>query len=336
MIDLTDRLMHSRRTFLGSAALAALATIPIPHVARAAEAVPASFSEFQKRLVGPIYSNPCPFTADLKLDDAGQHKGIARALKYGVGVFASTGGNTKYDVLSYDEIKQVNRVMIEAVGRRGLVIAATGDWPTEQAVDFTKYIEGVGADAVQVMRTPAMAKDDDKTFAHIQAVARATKLPLVLHGQYGDVLLQRLVAIESVAAMKEDGPVEDYVRQQIDQGHRLVIFGGGGEHRFYIGWPYGAQAYYSTYTTYAPDVPAKIWKLIQSGDIRRAAQLTAKHDYARVRRFAQRGAWHAALEIFGISTRQIRPPHKVYTDEQMNELKQFFLAQGLSPDTYAG
>ena len=74
--------------------------------------------------------------------------------------------------------------------------------------------------------------------------------------------------IEAVEAMKEDHSLEDYIRQQIDHGKRLVIFGGGGENRYYAGWPYGAQAYYATYTTFSPDIPAKIWQIIQTGDIR--------------------------------------------------------------------
>ena len=81
-------------------------------------AAPPGFSGFQQRLLGPVYSNPCPFTADLKPDDAAQKKGIA-GVRHGIGVFAATAGNTKYSTLGFDEIKHVNRVMIECVsGKR--------------------------------------------------------------------------------------------------------------------------------------------------------------------------------------------------------------------------
>jgi dihydrodipicolinate synthase/N-acetylneuraminate lyase len=206
-------------------------------------------------------------------------------LKHGITVFSSTGGNTKYATLTFDEVKQVNRVMIEAVGQRGLVIAATGDWTTDQAVSFAKCVEGVGAAAVQVQRPKAVAEDEDGTVMHYEAVAKATKLPLVLHGKFSDALLGRLARIDSVAAMKEDHTLEDYVRQQIDFGSRMVIFGGGGENRIYVGWPYGAKAYYSTYSTFAPDISTKVWKAIQAGNIQRAAALTAKYDYPYIRRF---------------------------------------------------
>lgn len=324
---------QSRRSFMKLAAGAAIAGFIRPISAFGLTPISNSFADFQKKLVGPIYSNPCPFTADLKLDDAGQQKAIARALKHGVGVFAATAGNTKYSTLSFDEAKQVNRVMIEAVGGKALTIAATGDWETEQAIAFAKEMQSVGADAIQVMRPQKFKEDEDGAVSHFAAVAKATDRPIVLHGHFSDELLARLVKIESVAAMKEDAKLDDFIRQQIDHGNRIVMFGGGGENRIYVGWPYGANAYYSTYTTFAPKIPMQIWEIIKTGDIRKAAAMTAKYDYPFIRRFTH-PMWHATLEIFNLSTRHVRPPHKTFTDEQMEELKQFFAAQGVSPADY--
>src|SRR5438874_3946486 len=143
----------SRRGFLEFVAAAggALAMAPRASLAGPGIAAPPGFSGFQQRLLGPIYSNPCPFTADLKPDDAAQKKGIARALRHGIGVFAATAGNTKYATLRFDEIKHVNRVMIECVAGKALAIAATGDWDTPQAVAFARYARDIGADALQVL-----------------------------------------------------------------------------------------------------------------------------------------------------------------------------------------
>jgi hypothetical protein len=87
-IDMTEASARSRRRFLlSTAAVLGTATIPIVGVgctstpktnATAVGIVPASFNAFQRQLEGPIYSNPCPFTADLKLDDEGQRQGIDR------------------------------------------------------------------------------------------------------------------------------------------------------------------------------------------------------------------------------------------------------------------
>ena len=128
----------SRRGFLEFVAAAGGGLAITPRVRSAEPSIAArpGFTRFQQRLLGPVYSNPCPFTADLKPDDDAQKKGIARALRHGIGVFAATAGNTQYATLSFDEIKRVNRVMVECVAGKALAIAATGDWDTPQAVEF--------------------------------------------------------------------------------------------------------------------------------------------------------------------------------------------------------
>jgi len=292
-------------------------------------------AEFQKRLVGPIYSNPCPFTVDLSVDDAAQKKGVERAIRAGIPIYVTTAGNTKYATLNYEEVKQVNRVMVEAVDHRAVAITSTGDWELDQATDFAKFSKSIHADALQVL-IPVKLREAEQESAAVEffeRVGEAAQLPIVLHGKFTDSLLGKLVALDCVAAMKEDHTLEDYVRQQIDHGGRVTIFGGGGENRFYIGWPYGATSYYSTYSTFAPDIAMKVWRTIQSGDIRAAAAMTAKYDYPYIRQFTH-GKWHATLELFGIGTRQVRPPHKVLDDAQMAELATFFENQGVKPESY--
>lgn len=345
----------SRRGFLGaaSATLAAAAMAARPASARAAadDAPPAAkpaptpaasaagrpHPQFQAKLLGPIYSSPCPFTADLQPDHDAHRRAIDRAARAGVAVFAATAGNTKYATLTYDETKAVNRTLVEAVAGRGLSIAATGDWELDQAVDFARFAESVGASAVQVL-IPVKLREKDQEDAAVDFFARvgkATKLPLVLHGKFPDSLLARLVALDSVAAMKEDHTLEEFVRQQVDHGHRITLFGGGGENRYYIGWPYGCQAYYATYSTFAPDIAMKVWRTIQSGDIRAAAALTVKYDYPYIRQFTH-PKWHATLELFGVGTRHVRAPHKPLDDAGVAELAAFFKAQGIDPATYRG
>src|SRR5437879_878462 len=138
----------SRRSFLALTALAGAARLEGGPAGRKG---PPSPEEFRRRLVGPILSNPTPFKANFEVDYQGLRNIIARALGYGVPIFASTAGNSQYDSLTYEEIKEVTRVLVEAVGGRGLTIAATGGWWTAQVVDYCRFAAAVGADAVQVL-----------------------------------------------------------------------------------------------------------------------------------------------------------------------------------------
>lgn len=62
----------------------------------------------------------------MEIDYQGLRNIIRRALPYQAKVFALTAGDSKYTVLSYEEVKEVTRVMIETVGDQGLTIASTG------------------------------------------------------------------------------------------------------------------------------------------------------------------------------------------------------------------
>ena len=87
---------------------------------------PLSPRVFQGNLAGLILSLPAMFRKDSSANYAAVGKMIARARKYRIPVFELTAGNSKYSVLTYDEIKGVIRAMAEATEKDGSTIAAPG------------------------------------------------------------------------------------------------------------------------------------------------------------------------------------------------------------------
>lgn len=293
---------------------------------------PMNPAEFKRRLVGPILSNPTPFKADFDLDYEGLRQIVRRALRHGIRIFALTAGNSQYQSLSYPEIKELTKALVESVNGEGIVIAATGDWWTDQAADYAVYAEKVGADAVQVL-LPSRSGGEDAIVRHFETIAKGIRIGIVLHGIYSESLLRKLLTIDSIVGMKEDGELTYFIDRQIQFGDRISIFGGGQEYRFLVGLPYGAKAFYSTYSTFAPDISMLFWKAIQAGDLKEAARITTKYDYPFLKGFTHPW-WHATLEYFGVAQRYVRPPQVSYTDEQMKEVKLFFDKQGIDPAKY--
>lgn len=289
--------------------------------------------DFREKIQGPIYSLPTPFTASFEVDHPGITKSVDRAVKAGIKLFMLTSGNGEYSSLSYDEIKAVTRTFVEAVAGRGLVVAAGDGWWTGQTVDYVKYAQAIGADGVQV-QIPARRGGEASVVKHYRDVAAATKLPIVLHGDFAAPLLGKLLAeVPSIAAMKEDVTLDYYIARQIEFGDRIAIFGGGGEHRFLVGMPYGSRAFYSVYAPFAPDVAMKYWAAFQSGDMKQAADLVRKYDHPYIQKFSKQ-FWHGSMEYFNVAQRYLRPPLESYEDAQMKELKAFFDGQELNPAAY--
>src|SRR5262245_41822442 len=149
--------------------------------------------EVKQRVRGPILTLPTPFTGDFKVDYAGVRNMVELAVANGVVVHELTNGNSQYSVLSYEEIKKLTKVFVEAVRGRGIVIAATGPWWTRQAVDYARYAESVGADAVQVLLPPDGSVDG--YVRHFQEIAAATKLAIALHGAPTPQEIERFIEV---------------------------------------------------------------------------------------------------------------------------------------------
>jgi 5-dehydro-4-deoxyglucarate dehydratase len=312
----------SRRAFLKTTTLAG-AGLTIEHALpiTTAQKKPTPPSEFKRRLRGPILSAPTPYTADFKVDYQGLRNMIRGGLNAGIGVFALTAGNSQYHALSYQEIKELTRVMVDAVDGRGLTIAATGPWWTGMAVDYARFAQSVGADAVQVLL--AQDGDEDGHVEHFKAVVASTELGIVIHGDPSLKLIERLIALDSVVAMKEEFSYDFTLQVYRKFGDRLNIFAGGTKSRFMVYQPYGMQAYYSAFATFAPKVAMQFWSAVEKTDMRQAKKIIMQYDLPFFERWSH-PFWRATLEYFGIAKRCLRPPERSFNDQQMIGLKNFY------------
>jgi dihydrodipicolinate synthase/N-acetylneuraminate lyase len=255
--------------------------------------------------------------------------------------------------------------MVEAVNGEGLTIAATGiDWPVAQSVDYARFAESAGADALQILRPYKFeqvssgkwqnldlnekeeAKDvanlegknagideDEYIVNYLRAVAKETRLPLVYHGRYTNDLLKKMATIDQLVAAKDDYQIDFYIKGLIEYGNRFEIFSGGEEYRYLVGYPYGARSFYATFTGFAPDIPMRFWRATLDGDLRKAVEITKQYDYVFIKNFTH-PLWHATLEYFGVAQRYLRKPYETYTEAQMQDVKKMFDNMDLYPRNY--
>lgn len=285
---------------------------------------------FQRRLIGPILTFPTPFTASDTVDYDGVRRMIGQALEYEeVHAVTLTAGNNQFQVLTFDEVKELTRVMVDAAGTRALSIASTGFWEKNQVLDYARFAEVTGASAVQVLK-PVDTADADVA-AYFRDLAEATRLPIVLHGEFSPELLRELIKIPSIAAMKEDAGLDYLIARQIEFGDRLVIFPGGFDSRVLVGYPYGVRAYYTVFYQFAPELGHQFWQCLERGDIRAAGDFVKKYDYP----FAQKWTyprWVATCAYFGMCKSYVRPAEKSLNEAQRIEIKSFWDGLGVQPD----
>jgi len=285
-------------------------------------------AEFKQRLRGPIVSIPTPFTSDFRIDKVGLTRMINLALEHGITIFELTAGDSQFSYLAYDEIKDLAHSVVDSVANRGMTIIGTGAWWTARSAEFARYIEGIGGTALQVLKPPGA--DESGLVEHYQRVADATRLPIVLHGDFPLPLLEKLAQIEHIVALKEDVSLSYYVDGIVRFGKRINCFSGGGLDWFLVGQPYGATAYFDSYATFAPEISDRFWKAVQASDFATETEIIEKYDHPFIQNFSA-AFWHATLEYFGVAQRYLRPPQHSYSEQEMAKVKQFYDALGVKP-----
>jgi 4-hydroxy-tetrahydrodipicolinate synthase len=318
----------SRRNFVKVGTMAA-AACALPQELHALTGMTRlSPTDFKEKLRGPIVSIPTPFTADSRIDAAGLRRMISMGLQHDISIFELTAGDSQYTYLSYDEIKQLSKIVVDAAGDRGMSIIGTGAWWTDRALDFAKYVESIGGTALQVLKPGG---SDDDVVEHYRKIANAVRLPIVLHGNYAMPLLEKLTQIDSIVALKEDVSMEYYVNGILRFGKRINCFSGGGLDWYMVAQPYGATAYFDSFATFAPEIAVRFRDAVQKADYATEREIIEKYDHPFIENFSA-PFWHASLEYFGVAARYLRAPQHSYTQDEMGKVKAFYDKMGLQPN----
>ena len=290
--------------------------------------------ELKSRLKGPITSIPTPFQSNYDVDYKGVRRIIDFAIENGMKVILLTAGDSQFHCLSLDEIKKLTKVVVEHTAGRATTIAATWHWWTGMAVDFAKYAQNIGADGIMVHR-PLRTASDTAVHRHYKSVAEETNIGIILQGDFSLSLLERLTDIAHVVALKEDAGDRFYHDALRKIGEKLAVFCGGQYWRALYGYALGSTGFFAdAWGTVAPWIPNQFYDALTHGDLEKAKEIVNKYDeplfdFGLAHPKGFQATWRAALEIFGLAQRWLRPPQESFSQEEVTELRKVFVRMGL-------
>ncbi len=171
---------------------------------------------------------------DGQLDADALRRHIDFQIEKGIDGLVPCGTTGEASTLSHDEHVEVVRITVQHVAGRVPVIAGSGSNSTSEALQLTKRVKEVGADAC-LMITPYYNKPTQEgLFRHFSAVAEKVDIPVVLYnvpGRTGVNMLPETVArlsrIPNVVALKDataDLKQASYTRQLVPDD--FVILSG--------------------------------------------------------------------------------------------------------------
>src|SRR5262245_14070738 len=132
-------------------------------------------------LRGSLTALVTPFQKDGSVDDKAFRALVEWQIGEGTNGLVPVGTTGESPTLSHEEHHQVVKACVEVARGRVPVVAGAGSNNTGEAISLARHAEKVGADAVLVV-TPYYNKPNQRgLYEHFAAVAKATKLPVIIY-----------------------------------------------------------------------------------------------------------------------------------------------------------
>jgi 4-hydroxy-tetrahydrodipicolinate synthase len=227
---------------------------------------------------GSIPALVTPFTESGALDEDGFRDHIEWQITEGSHGLVPVGTTGESPTLSHDEHKRAIEICVEIAKGRVPVIAGAGSNSTREAIDFARFAEDAGADAILVV-TPYYNKPNQRgLYAHYAAIAKAVKLPIFIYNIPGRSIID--MTPETMAELHRDyphivgvkdatGKVERVSEQRAHCGSEFVQL--SGEDASALGFnAHGGVGCISVTANVAPRLCAEFQSAMLQGDYTRA------------------------------------------------------------------
>ena len=248
------------------------------------------------------------------------------------------GTTGESSTMSLEERKQTIKFAVETVNKRIPVIAGTGGNCTASVIEFTKYAESIGVDAALIVTPYYNKTTQDGLVAHYSAIAKETKLPIILYSvasrtgvNITPATCKKLSKIENIVAIKEaSGNISQIAEIANLCGDDLHIYSGNDDQITPI-LSVGGIGVISVLSNIAPEYTHNIVYNFEQGNIKEATSLQLKAIPLIKALFCEVNPIpvKASLNMLGYNVGIPRLPLVEMSDAGKNSLKSELLTFGL-------
>ncbi len=274
-----------------------------------------------------------------KIDEPALERLIKAQIKGGVDGIVPVGTTGESPTLDYEEHVRVIELAVQFAHGKVKVLAGTGANSTSEAIYLTKAAEEVGADGSLQVAPYYNKPTQEGLFQHFHAVARSTKLPIILYsipGRCGVEIavdtVDRLVHDSAnVVGIKEAGGTPDRVSAlRARLGKEFVILSGDDS----LTLPFmsvGAQGVISVASNIIPREVSHMVRAFALGKPAIALKLHAKYYPIYKDLFIETNPVpvKAALAMMGMLEEEYRLPLVAMSSQNRETLKATLVACGV-------
>jgi 4-hydroxy-tetrahydrodipicolinate synthase len=275
---------------------------------------------------------------DGKVDLEGLAKLVDWQIEQGVDGIVPVGTTGESATLGVEEHVAVIVATVKAARGRVPVIAGAGGNSTSEAIELTRAAEAAGANALLHVTPYYNRPSQEGLFRHFEAIARVTRLPIILYNVPSrtacDLLTEtvaRLADLDNIVGIKDaTGNLVRGSELIARVGDRVTVLSGDDGTAFPL-YAIGARGVISVVSNVAPRAMSDMWDAAEAGDWARGRQ---RHHELRVLSqmlFAEPSPapTKAAMALLGRCTVDVRLPLVSATAGLVEQLRGEMRAQGL-------
>lgn len=266
-----------------------------------------------------------PFTAEGKIDEKALERVIEMNLRKGVAGFYVNGSTAEVFLLSDEERRTVYRLVKEIVGDRATLIAHIGAISTLHAVEFGRYAESLGYDAVSSIAPFYYKFSFNEIKGHYFTIADEVDLPMLVYNfpgfsgvtltpeQIGEFLQDdRFIGVKHTSN-------DFFALERFKTLYPNKIIYNGFDEMFLSGIAMGADGGVGSTYNFMAEKFVKIIALVKSGEMEaaRAVQAEVNAILAALYKVGIMQGEKAILTLMGYEFGVARPPFGALSKEDI-------------------
>ncbi len=289
---------------------------------------------------GIIPAMVTPLDKKGRINEKALRKLTNHLIKGGVhGVFP-VGSQGEAFSLTFEQKKEMIRIVVDETNGRVPVYAGTGTVTTREAIETTKMAQDLGVDAVSVITPYFCIPNQKELIEHYTAIAKACpKLPILLYSNpdrtqipFPVATVLELAKVDNIVGIKDSsGNMEqtaEYIRLTRGMNFHVLM---GRDTLIYAALCYGAAGSICATGNVDPRVPVEIYEAFVAGDHKRA--LDAQYRLAPLRIAFGLGTFPVvvkeALTLIGIDAGEAVRPIGPMTPEHREKLRKVLADMGM-------
>jgi 4-hydroxy-tetrahydrodipicolinate synthase len=236
----------------------------------------------KKKFHGVVPAMATPFTKDERFDEGRAGELLEWYLDCGVHGISVAGSQGEFFSLEEAEHIKLLELTMKVVNGRVPIYAGTGGVTTKKSIRVTQAAEAIGVDLALII-TPYFAQPtQDELFEHYTAIAKATRLPIMLYNNpprtsvnvLPPTLARCMKAAENVAGMKDSsGDVTQSVEYLLLTNGRALLFSGRDTVALSL-LVHGADGTISPAANVFPRLMVRLYDAFRAGNLAEARRLS--------------------------------------------------------------